>query len=155
MAGSPLTNILDTEDVRYELLPHARTESAGAEAQALGVDPGEVAKTLVLTAPEGFVRAVVPGSERIDLHKVRELLGGGKRTHLLTEDDLERAYPEFELGAVPPFGGERRDRVLLDRRLAERDSLVLEAGTHEQSVRISTADLRRLSDAEIVDLCEE
>jgi len=39
--------------------------------------------------------------------------------HLATEDDLARDYAEFELGAVPPFGG-RRDPVILDVRLAWR-----------------------------------
>jgi prolyl-tRNA editing enzyme YbaK/EbsC (Cys-tRNA(Pro) deacylase) len=44
--------------------------------------------------------------------------------------------------------------VLLDRRLCERESVVLEAGTHEESVRLKTADLLRLSGGQVVDLCQ-
>ena len=102
------------------------------------------------------MRAVLPASERIDLRKVRDILGVSKtKVHLASEEDLARDYPEFELGAVPPLGGASRDPVLVDRRVAERDSVVLEAGSHEQSVRVQTADLLRLTDGQIVDICEE
>jgi Ala-tRNA(Pro) deacylase len=105
MAEKDVKSVLDEAKVGYELLPHARTETATAEADALGVDPSEVAKTLVLSTPEGNVRAVLPATERVDLRKVREHIEGGKRIHLATEDDLAREYPEFELGAVAPVGG--------------------------------------------------
>ncbi len=154
MAGE-LTGVLDKAGVSYELLPHAHTERAADEAEALGVAPTEVGKTLVLTTPSGYVRAVLPASERLDFRKVGELLGvGRKRIHLSTEDDLARDYPEFDLGAVPPLGGGRRDRVILDRRLAERESVVVEAGSHDESVRIPAADLVRVTDAEVADICE-
>jgi Ala-tRNA(Pro) deacylase len=146
--------LLDEASVEYELLPHPHTETAADEAEALGVEPEEVAKTLVLSTPAGYVRAVVPASERIDLRKVREHVEGGKRIHLATEDDLARDYPDFELGAVPPFGG-AGDRVLVDSRLAARETVVLEAGSHEQSVRIRTADLLELTKAGVVDLSRE
>jgi Ala-tRNA(Pro) deacylase len=154
MAEKGVTDVLDEASVGYELLPHPRTETAAAEAETLGVDPKEVAKTLVLSTPEGHVRAVLPASERINLRKVREHVEGGKRIHLATEEDLARDYPDFELGAVPPFGG-AGDRVLVDSRLAERETVVLEAGSHEQSVRIQTADLLRVARAEVVDIAED
>ncbi len=154
MASAALTRVLDDGGASYELLPHAHTERASDEAQALGLAPEDVAKTLVLTIPDGYVRAVVPASERIDLRKVRELLGvGKKKVHLASEEDLARDYPEFELGAVPPLGGGRRDPVLLDPRVAERESVVLEAGSHDESVRMQTGDLLRLTEARVVDIC--
>jgi prolyl-tRNA editing enzyme YbaK/EbsC (Cys-tRNA(Pro) deacylase) len=114
-----------------------------------------VAKTLVLVAASGNVRAVLPASERIDLHKVAGVLGvGAKKVQLATEDDLARDYADFELGAVPPFGG-REDRVLVDDRLGGRDSVVVEAGSHERSVRLKTADLVRLAGAQVVDIRRE
>jgi len=154
MGTEDLTRVLDEAGVRYELLSHARTESAGAEAEALGLVPADVAKTLVVTTPERYVRAVLPASERIDLHKLREVTGGGKKkVHLASEEDIARDYPEFDLGAVPPIGGGRRDPVVVDRRLAERDSIVLEAGSHEHSLRIPAADLLRIAEAEVADIC--
>src|SRR6266699_2181777 len=124
MATADLTRVLDEAGVSYELLPHAHTETAAAEAEALGLDPADVAKTLVVKTPDGYVRAVVPASQRLDLRKLRELSGGG-----------------------------RRDQVVVDSRLAERESLVLEAGSHEESVRLAAADLVRVAGAEVADIC--
>jgi Ala-tRNA(Pro) deacylase len=153
MADEDVTSILDKAGVEYELLSHVHTETATAEAEALGIDPVDVAKTLVVSTPGGYVRAVLPGSERLDLRKLREHVEGGKRIHLATEEDLEREYPGFELGAVPPFGGSSNP-VFVDSRLAEREQVVLEAGSHEQSVRMRTADLLELTRAQVVDLAQ-
>ena len=48
MATSDLTSALDEAGVSYELLSHAHTESALAEAESLGVSPDDVAKTLIV-----------------------------------------------------------------------------------------------------------
>ena len=150
-----LTRLLDQAGADFDVLEHAHTERAADEAAALGISTDEVAKTLVLVAPAGNVRAVLAASERIDLHKVAALLGiSDKQVHLATEDDLARDYRDFELGAVPPLGGPE-DPVIVDERLARRDSLVLEAGSHERSIRLKTTDLLRLSKAQEADICRE
>src|SRR6266851_3400124 len=156
MGKSRLLAVLEEAGVSYELLPHERTERALAEAEALGVDPAEVAKTLVVSTPTGYVRAVLPAAERIDLRKLSEVLGvPKKRLHLASEQTLERDYAEFELGAVPPFGGSRPDPLVVDRHAAERKSLVVEAGSHAESLRLKTADLVRLTEAQVADICAE
>lgn len=146
-----LAQVLEREGIGFDLIPHPRTERAVEEAAALGVRTGEVAKTLVVSTPDGYVRAVLPASERIDMHKLRETLEGGKEIRLATEEELERDYPEFELGAVPPFGG-RPDRVIVDSRLAARESVVLEAGSHEQSLRLESKDLLLVTAAIVADV---
>jgi Ala-tRNA(Pro) deacylase len=156
VATQELTRLLDEAGARYELLPHAHTESAVAEARALGVAPADVAKTLVVATPEGYVRTVLPASERIDMNKLRAVYGGSKtKVQLASEEDLRRDYPEFDLGAVPPVGGGRHDPVIVDSRVAERDSVVMEAGSHEESVRISTGELLRVAEAAIADICAD
>jgi Ala-tRNA(Pro) deacylase len=150
-----VTGLLDEAGIDFDVLEHAHTERAADEAVALGVTPEEVAKTLVLVTPSGNVRGVLAASERIDLHKVAGVLGvGGKKVRLASEDDLARDYPDFELGAVPPFGG-RGDQVIVDERLARRDSVVIEAGSHDRSVRLKASDLVRLTRAQVADICRE
>jgi hypothetical protein len=95
-----VTHDLDEAGVEYERLSHAHTERAADEAEALGLPRTAVAKTLVLTAPEGRLRVILPASARIDLGKVRDYVEGGKRVRLAAEDELARDYPEFELGAL-------------------------------------------------------
>jgi Ala-tRNA(Pro) deacylase len=156
MATEALTRALDEAGAAYELLPHAHTESARAEAEALGLSADDVAKTLIVTTPKGYLRAVVPATRRLDERKVRDVTGGSKKdVHLAAEDALRRDYPDFELGTVPPVGGARRDPVIIDSRVKARESVVLEAGSHEQSVRIATSDLVRAAGAEVADICRE
>lgn len=149
-----LVRQLDQASIAYEFIDHPRTTTAVAEAHVLGLEPREVAKTLVLSTPDGFFRAVLPASERLDLGKVRALLGT-KDVQLATEEVLAAAYPDVELGAVPPLTGGGGDRVLVDRRVCEREWVVLEAGTHEHSLRLRASDLVELSDARVVDLSKD
>jgi len=153
-AATEIHEELERSGIDFDLIEHRHTETAGAEARAMGVPPDHVAKTIVLTNGEGFVRAVVPASTRLDLHKARELLND-RRARLASEEELVLAYPMYELGAVPPFGVPAGDRVLLDSRLARLDSVVLEAGSHSESVRLKTRDLLSLSDAEVADISSD
>lgn len=156
MATTDLTSALEAAGVEYELLPHAHTETATAEAEALGLDPGDVAKTLIVKTPDGYLRALIPASRRIDLHKLRDVTGGGKhKVHLASEEDLRRDFPEFELGAVPPVGGGKSDPVVVDERVAERTTIVVEAGSHHESVRISAVELVRAAGATVADISED
>jgi len=45
--------------------------------------------------------------------------------------------------------------VIVDRRLAGREWLVFEAGSHDDSVRVRTDDLLRLTSAQTADLCQD
>ena len=154
--ANALTTLLDAEGVEYELLPHRHTESALAEAQALGVDPADVGKTLLVTTPDGYVRVVLAAPERLDLRKLAEFLAVERKTvELATEEALARDYSEFPVGAVPPLAGSRHDPVVLDRRLEERESVVLEAGSHDESIRIRREDLVRLTGARVADVSQD
>jgi Ala-tRNA(Pro) deacylase len=156
VATQDLTKVLDSEGVEYELLPHVHTESALAEAHALALDPADVAKTVVVETPKGYARAVLPANERLDLGKLSEFLGFGKKEiQLASEGALARDYPEFDLGAVPPVGGSRREPVVMDSRIAERDTIVLEAGTHEESIRVAREALVQLTGAKVADISQD
>jgi len=143
-----LVGVLRDHDVEFEVLPHRPTTSAVGEARALGILAQTVAKTLVAhDEQERRVRAVVSASSRLDLRRLSDVVGATVR--LLSESELARAYPEFELGAVPPFGGPTGDRVVVDRSLGETDRVVVEAGVHNTSLRLLTGDLLAVTDAEL------
>ena len=153
MTGTDLlTGELERLGIEYELLGHEPTDRAADEAQALGLSPREIAKTIVVTTGAENVRVLLPASERVDMHKLRDLFEAGKELHLLTEEALGSEYPEFDLGAVPPLGG-RRDGVVVDRRLAALGDVVFEAGAHDRSARVEAADLVALTGARVADVC--
>jgi Ala-tRNA(Pro) deacylase len=153
--SAQLVELLRQAAVEFELLSHRRSTTAAGEARVLGVLPQTVAKTLIAKTPDGgHVRAILPASSRLDLHKLKTTVGAETMT-LLTEPELVGAYPQFELGAVPPFGGPAGDRVVVDRRLAERDHVVFDAGVHDTSLRLRTDDLVAVAEAKLADIAKE
>ena len=154
MAATALLEGLRAHEVHYELLPHRRTVSAAEEARALDVPPDQTAKTVVVRTASGFARAVVPASRRLDLKRVARALDD-RSVAVATERELAGAYPEFELGAVPPFDGKLEDEVIVDAHLLATDHVVFEAGTHRESVRMRTEDLIELANARIAEVCEQ
>jgi Ala-tRNA(Pro) deacylase len=149
-----VTEIVEKLHVDYELVPHVRTERAVDEAAALGSPLQEVGKTVVLRGRTGYVRAVIPASERLDLRKVRACLDD-PQLRLATEAELGADYPDFELGAVPPLGGGAGDVVLVDRRIAKLDRVLFEAGTHDESIRMRANDLLEVTGATLADMCAD
>ena len=145
-----LVDLLRQADIEFEVLPHRRTETATSEARALGVLPHDTAKTVVVRAEGGCVRAVLPASRRLSLDLLGRVLGCAPT--LLTEAELDGSYPQFELGAVPPFGGPEGDRVVLDSGLAACEYVVLEAGAHDASIRLRARDLVAVAHAEVADI---
>ena len=152
--SSALVEALQEQSIDYELIPHRRTQSAAAEAREIGVDPGHVAKTLVLTTRSG-IRAGRSARLRANRSPQGEGRARERDVQLASEHVLAGAYPQFELGAVPPIGGPAHDQVLMDEGLRESEWIVFEAGTHEHSVRIKTADLVSVARAQIADICED
>jgi Ala-tRNA(Pro) deacylase len=147
-----LVEVLTREGAEVEVLPHRRTLTAASEARSLGVPPEIVAKTvLARDADGGHVRAVVPASSTLDVSKL-EAAASKKSLHVLNEDDLLAAYPQFELGAVPPLGGPAGDTVVVDRSLAGADRVIFEAGVHHASIRMRPDDLIRIAGALVSDI---
>lgn len=152
-APAPVVELLRAAGIEFELLPHTRTMTAVGEAAALGILPQETAKTVVVRSDGSCIRAVVAASQRVSLEKLAHEVGG--RPALLTEAELDGAYPDFELGAVPPFGGPAGDRVVVDAGLVEPDYVVVEAGVHDVSIRLRPTDLVELTGAVVAEIAAD
>ncbi len=145
---------LDERGITYETVSHPETFSTSAEARAVGVIAGHVAKTLVIKVRDGEVLAVLPASERIDIHKLRDLVGDN-RARLATEDEMGVEFTEFELGAVPPIGDLFGATVYMDQRLERSSEIIFAGGTHRDSVKVSGEDFLKLTRPQVVDLVRE
>jgi len=142
---------LADQGIAFEPLRHPRTETAKEEAQMLHASTARVGKTVVVHTVDGLVRVVIQASERLSLAKLRATVGH-EDARLATEEELATAYPAFELGAVPPFGGPEEDDIVIDRHVTDLESVIVEAGSHSDSVRLATADLLRITDATVADV---
>jgi Ala-tRNA(Pro) deacylase len=137
---SVVTKHLEQRGSAYELLAHRQAYTSTEEARALGIDAGEVLKTLAVRTGPGYVLVVIPASRRVDLHLVRNALGD-HQARLASEEELGRDFPGYQLGALPPLGALLGSEVFIDPAVLEHDLVVFAAGTQTESVRIRTREL--------------
>jgi Ala-tRNA(Pro) deacylase len=150
-----VTAHLDQLGIAYEVVEHPRGMTAAAEARAAGVTPENAAKSVLLRDADGYRLAVVPASERVDLHKLRELLEAGKELRLASEDEMAAEFPGFELGALPPLGEMLPAAEIIDRRVLDHERVLCNGGDHAHSLLLDPRDLVRASSAVEADICED
>jgi Ala-tRNA(Pro) deacylase len=135
-----VTEHLEKQGIRFELLPHPPTTSALAEAEALELEPDEVVKAVVLDVSTGHAIAVLPASRRIDVDLLREALGE-RDARLASEEEIARDFPEFELGAMPPLPSMLHVPLVIDPSVLDHASITFAAGITRGSVRTSPSVL--------------
>lgn len=150
-----LSAFLSEHGVEHEVVTHRPTITAAESAQAVAVAGEAVAKTLVLYDHGALFLAAVPASERLDLHKLRELLGATRSLRLASEDQIAEHFPEFELGAVPPVGGGMFAERVIDRRLLDQPRVLCSSADHSHGVLLDPRQLALLADATVGDICAE
>jgi Ala-tRNA(Pro) deacylase len=149
-----VTTFLESEGIGYEVLEHRPTLSAAAEARASGAEPREAAKTLALHDRGGYRMAVIPASHRLDVHRARDLLDATSHLRLATEEELERDFPMFDVGAMPPLGPMMPMPEIIDVHLLYHEHIVCAGGDHKHSLRLDPRDLVRVCEPRVASLCE-
>jgi Ala-tRNA(Pro) deacylase len=145
---------LEEAGVAHEVVEHRPTFSAAAEARASGSEPREAAKTLALHDRSGYRMAVLPASHRLDLHRLRELLGASSHLRLATEKELERDFPMFEVGAMPPLGPMMPMPEVFDVHLLYHDRVLCAGGDHRHALRMDPRDILRACEPRVAAICE-
>jgi prolyl-tRNA editing enzyme YbaK/EbsC (Cys-tRNA(Pro) deacylase) len=120
-------------------------------AEAYGVEPARIAKTLSLRVGERVVLIVASGTARMDNKKVKALFGG--KPKMLGLDEVAE-ITGHEVGGVCPFGLKTPLPVYCDISLKTFDVVVPAAGSTHSAVRIAPARLAELTAAEWVDVCQ-
>jgi Ala-tRNA(Pro) deacylase len=149
-----VTSFLESQGVGYDVVEHRPTFSAAAEARASGSEPREAAKTLALHDRAGYRMAVIPATHRLDLHRVRELLGATTHLRLASEAELERDFPMFDVGAMPPLGAMMPMPEIVDVHLLYHEQILCAGGDHRHALRLDPRDLLRVCEPRVAALCE-
>lgn len=120
-------------------------------AEAFGVSPAEIAKTLSLRVGDRVLLVVTCGTARLDNKKARAVFGGKPRM-LNAEEALDATgHP---VGGICPFGLKTPLPVYCDVSLQAFNEVVPAAGSINSAVRISPARMAELTGAEWVDVSE-
>ena len=120
-------------------------------AEAYGVEPARIAKTLSLRIGERVVLIVASGTSRMDNKKVKAVCGG--KPKMLGVHEVAE-ITGHEVGGVCPFGLKAPLPVYCDVSLQAFDVVVPAAGSTHSAVRIAPVRMAELVAAEWIDVCE-
>ena len=126
------------------------TKTAADAAAAIGVEVGQIVKSLVFTIDGEPVVALVSGANQLDERRLAAEAGGA--TCQRAEADLVRSATGYPIGGVPPFGHAQLLPVYLDRDLLDYDEVWAAAGTWNDVFPIDPEVLVRATGAAVADL---
>jgi Cys-tRNA(Pro)/Cys-tRNA(Cys) deacylase len=143
---TPAVRALETAGVAFTLHPYRHspgTDSFGEEAaNALGLEPDRVFKTLLVTTDGAPAVAVVPVLRRLAPKAVAAALGA-KRVEMCAPDEAQR-ITGYVVGGISPFGQRRRLPTVVDETCARFDVVYVSGGRRGLDVGVAPTDLIRL-----------
>jgi len=139
-----ICKFLDSQGVAYQSSTHSRAYTAQGIAQAQHLSGKRLAKVVIVIADDSkLIMAVVPANCHVDLDKLGKLVNTSW-IRLATEEEFKDAFPECELGAMPPFGNIYHVDVWIDESLRAYPTISFNAGTHAETIQMYLSDFERL-----------
>jgi Cys-tRNA(Pro) deacylase len=126
---------LDAAGLTYRVVQHGPVSSLAEAAQARGVEPADVIKTLVVRrGDDDYLFVLVPGDRAISWPKLRALLGVSRLS--MPDAAAAKEATGYERGTITPFGSVRPWPVIADERMAGR-TVTLGGGAHGVAVLVA------------------
>lgn len=138
--------------VAHRVVRHGPVRSLTEAAQARGVEPADVVKTMVVRrAEDDHLLVLVPGDREISWPKLRALLGVSRLS--MPDAATAKAATGYERGTITPFGSVRPWPVVADERIAGR-TITLGAGAHGVAVAVQADDVVDALQAAVADISD-
>ena len=120
-------------------------------AEAAGVEPARIAKTISFEAEEGCILIVTAGDMKVNGAKFR--IEFGIKSKMLSQDKVEEKTGH-NVGGVCPFGVNNEASIYLDISMQRFDAVYPACGSENSSVKLTCEELFRISGAKKwVDVC--
>jgi len=148
-----LRALLDRSKARYEFISHAPADMARETAAAMRLPDHGLAKVVVVRQGEDLSLAVLTSPSRVDLDRLGAALRGP--VELAPEPTIATAFPDCEIGAVPPFGVLYGLRTYMDESLTHERDIVFHAGSHAEVIRMPVGEYRRVAEPIVLWLARE
>ncbi len=142
---------LEKEHIKFQIAEHPLAYTATEIAGSQHVPGKQMVKSVIVNANGKFIMCVLPAIHLVDFEKLKKAVGAND-LRLADEEDLERLFPDYEVGAEPPFGHLYGLKVYSEKVLEEDEEIVFNAGTHTDVVRIKYADFKRLVKPVVADI---
>ena len=122
-------------------------------AQALGVEPGMIAKTMSFLIGEEAILILTEGTAKVDNRKYKDTFH--MKAKMIPFEEVEN-WIGHAPGGVCPFGIKEGIKVYLDESLKQFDTVYPAAGNDHSAVKLTIAELEEVAGAAgWVDVCKE
>lgn len=122
-------------------------------AQALGVEPGMIAKTMSFLIGEEAILILTEGTAKVDNRKYKDTFH--MKAKMIPFEEVEN-WIGHAPGGVCPFGIKEGIKVYLDESLKQFDTVYPAAGNDHSAVKLMIAELEEVAGAAgWVDVCKE
>jgi Cys-tRNA(Pro)/Cys-tRNA(Cys) deacylase len=119
-------------------------------AEAMGVSPAIVLKTLMAEVDGKPVCVVVPSDEEVNMKKLAAAFGG-KSAHMMKPADAER-LTGYKVGGISPFGQKRKVPTVIEETVVLLDEIFMNGGQRGLQVRMKPDDAITALEAQPVDI---
>lgn len=143
---------IDEEKLDLKIIEMDRsTATVELAANALGVEPGRIAKTMAIRLKEKDILVLAKGDVRIDNRKFKDYFKQKAKFIKIEEIEEATGHP---IGGVCPFGLIRPLDIYLDRSLKEFDCVYPAGGSPNTCIRIDIDYLEKITKGIWVDVCK-
>ena len=142
-----LTNLLEKNKIKHEVIDHKKTYTALDTAETQHLKPQEIVKTLVIKLnARKYILALIPSNKNLNKAKLKKEVNKWlKKEEQKTVKTVEFAKEAWmkknlkgKLGATPPFGSLMKLPTFIDRILLRQKNLIINTGDYQKSIKLAT-----------------
>ena len=156
LTAKNLQAYLDENQIDAEIVfPGVPTPTVPAAAEAVGVEPEQIVKSVVFLVNEKPFLVYGCGTRRVDDRKLAERLSVNRKDVMLANADQVLELTGYQVGSVPPIGLKTHMPAYLDPAIQEYDEIYAGGGSVDALIKMSTKTLLQVSRAEIASMLKD
>lgn len=152
MSVESVAAFLKEKNQAIEILTFEDTSTVAKAAAALGVSPGEIAKSLLFKVKEDFIMILMAGDKRLDNRKFKEIFHAKAKMPEAEEVSAVTGHP---VGGVCPFGLKQPLPIYLDYSLQAYTQVFPAAGAANTAIKLNIEELQTLTEGRWIDVIQQ
>jgi Cys-tRNA(Pro)/Cys-tRNA(Cys) deacylase len=153
--GTPATTALEKAGIAFKLHEYDYDPDAPSigmqAAEALGVSPARLLKTLMAKAGNEILCVLAPSDREVNLKKLAAA-AGSKDAAMLKPADAER-ITGYRVGGISPFGQKKRVSVFIEQAAMQNETVILNGGRRGLQIELAPGEIVRLLGAHPAAVC--
>ena len=151
-----LQQFIDTNAITATIMPlETHTATVSDAARALAVGTAQIIKSLLFLVNGDPLLVINNGTARVDRRKLAAHLGVGRKRVKFALAEQALAITGYVVGSMPPFGHRQPLKTLVDPAVTRLDTVYGGGGALDAMLRLTVAELLRVTGAEVVAVAEE